>query len=157
MPRGVSTVVLTPRGRVRDRATVWKVRGYTHPQADQSFFGKMIRIRVVVGRTKGTPKASAPESRLLSSGPAWVPTGGRSPLVPARCLSWVRRLVKEGSEESTAGRVEQKPSWTGIWFKVECSLRRRVTVRPWNPGNGGNLSEGDKEYNMGDETKRPTV
>jgi len=53
--------------------------------------------------------------------------------------------------------VEQKPSWTGIWFKVECSLRRRVTVRPWNPGNGGNLSEGDKEYNMGDETKRPTV
>ncbi|GAA1076471.1 hypothetical protein GCM10009642_10660 [Nocardiopsis metallicus] len=47
---------------------------------------------------------------------------------------------------------EQNPVWTGIWFKVECSLKHRVTTRPGNPGNGGHPTGGDKLYNMGDET-----
>ncbi|GAA1451638.1 hypothetical protein GCM10009602_51010 [Nocardiopsis tropica] len=37
---------------------------------------------------------------------------------------------------------ERNPSWTGIWFKVECSLERRVAHRTGYPGNGGHPDRG---------------
>src|SRR5699024_12715298 len=85
---------------------VWKVRGYTHPQGRAELLREDDSYSCGCGENQRHVQGICTRNRLLSSGTAWAPTGDRSPLVPARHLSWVRSLVKEG-----IGNVHGGPGW----------------------------------------------